>query len=666
YKEILDSKKLIGQIKLIEEAFVDLETVGVSAFHKLVEESKNLADSAGVEKWSTEAREAINTMRETSYENKDFQKVWQNFNKIIEAGIGKFETLKKEFIDLKDKQKALKEEMYQLDLQKIIYQYDLLGVSISSAESRLSGLISATSKLKNKEDETRQSVISAKAELYKLSGAMKTASSSGKEYDKVREDWIAQSKIIRILQERERRARYEADKQVGMGIRSIEEMSERTEKYIRTEEDLKISLAKASAEMKKAKYGTDEYNRAQANYLAISKAVRDAHREVTKASSEELLNKMKLQGEYSNIISKVETLQKEYGKETANINTRIQKEKQLISEREETVKDLEKNKESEKKIIELIKNKQEVLKKVFENEKKQIELRRKADPEAYTAMQAFIDKENAAVRYQNDSIKLQKEREKAAEREQGIMETLGREYADQEKKKRAQIEKTIVTLAKLREEYDKWVDKVAEGLTVSFNYKDAKKDFIENFIDPLFNKTYEIKWKMKPLPTEAASAETGSYFGGVIRKAYGGIVPARVTAGEGYIPPNQVLGNLNMLNSLNGGNSIGSVPRAIAQFTGPGGVDNIPTYLPTGSYVLSKKGMDAYERSLQQGAKTFQEGGEVSEETMFEGPNIPQVGSFTINVQKGNVVNSYPVQGDISVLQKLKEDLEEDKMTRLN
>jgi len=127
------------------------------------------------------------------------------------------------------------------------------------------------------------------------------------------------------------------------------------------------------------------------------------------------------------------------------------------------------------------------------------------------------------------------------------------------------------------------------------------------------------------------------------------------------------MGNLNTLNTLNGGRATASVPSSIAKFHGPGGIDNIPALLPKGSYVLSTKGMAAYERSVTQGATGFQEGGEVNEEIISsEGEATSEIGRFTIVVQKEGVAKEYPIYGTPSVLRELKEELETEKLTKLH
>jgi hypothetical protein len=187
------------------------------------------------------------------------------------------------------------------------------------------------------------------------------------------------------------------------------------------------------------------------------------------------------------------------------------------------------------------------------------------------------------------------------------------------------------------------------------------------------NNPYKVYYKYiavnKPPGKEEGEGggEEGQYWGGVIKRTLGGIVPARVTKGEGYFPPGFTSKNLGLLNSLNSGKIVSRVPSSIPTFKGPGGVDNIHTYLPRGSYVLSKRGMEAYEASVKKGAQTFQEGGEVSEPiATSSASDYEKVGSFTIVVEKEGRSREFPIMGKVSVLKSLKSELEEDRLTRLH
>jgi len=77
--------------------------------------------------------------------------------------------------------------------------------------------------------------------------------------------------------------------------------------------------------------------------------------------------------------------------------------------------------------------------------------------------------------------------------------------------------------------------------------------------------------------------------------------------------------------------------------------------------------MAAYERSVNQGAKGFQGGGEVNEEIISpEGDSRTEIGRFTIVVQKEGVAKEYPIYGRPSVLRELQEELETERLTKLH
>lgn len=170
---------------------------------------------------------------------------------------------------------------------------------------------------------------------------------------------------------------------------------------------------------------------------------------------------------------------------------------------------------------------------------------------------------------------------------------------------------------------------------------------------------------------------SGKFYGGQIKLAKGGMVPAMVTHGEGYISPDKVQGHLAALARLNTGGTTSAVPEGIRTFIGKRGIDKIPTYLPSGSYVLSKKGMDAYERSMNSGAKKFQSGGpvldtgnnqnikEIPQEDIYPEQN-QNFGTLTIVVEKSGSRKEFPVMGKPYILKGLREELEEERLTKLH
>ena len=210
------------------------------------------------------------------------------------------------------------------------------------------------------------------------------------------------------------------------------------------------------------------------------------------------------------------------------------------------------------------------------------------------------------------------------------------------------------------------IEQTETKMPIDGNTDPAEKEF-RKIIDEIKNTTatFTIVAKKK-----SSSDDLGKYYGGEIKRYYGGMIPARVSNGEGYIPPEMVTNHRSALTTLNSGHIPSEIPRIMQQFSGPGGVDNISTQLPTGSYVISKRGMDAYERASNQGVKTFREGGEVdsipvplssSSENEFE-----SMGSFTIVVSKEGKEKEFPIMGKASVLSDLRKELEQDRLTRLH
>ena len=244
----------------------------------------------------------------------------------------------------------------------------------------------------------------------------------------------------------------------------------------------------------------------------------------------------------------------------------------------------------------------------------------------------------------------------AAKREQ-TLDKLGPLYEEEFKTVQEKIKDVLDGMEEIRTLAAKGIDLNSSSIDNAIKLADELHDNLKR----------EVTKKVKVVVT--GNKTPGSYWGGVIKRADGGIIPARVTAGEGFIPPSTAMNNLNALNTLNGGRSSSRVPDSIARFHGPGGVDNIRTALPVGSYVLSKRGMEAYDKSVREGATTFQEGGEVvdTESLEFTEPSEREnLGSFTIVVQKGDTTKEFPVIGDVSVLQQLQHELEEDQMVKLN
>ena len=153
-----------------------------------------------------------------------------------------------------------------------------------------------------------------------------------------------------------------------------------------------------------------------------------------------------------------------------------------------------------------------------------------------------------------------------------------------------------------------------------------------------------------------------------IKRARGGVTPVLVSSGEGYFSPQTVAANKSIISALNSGITTNRVPKNMSMFHGLSGVDRIPTYLPSGSYVLSKKGVEAYDKSMRKGVIPFQEGGQVpslGEDSPTEAPANKDMGKFTIVVQKNGKVREFPIYGKAGVLKSLRKELGEERLTRV-
>jgi len=676
YKEINKMHEIKSLIKITREVFEDLGETGKSASYKVAEGFKKLSTESNLLSFNAEIEKLTYLIENLAIDDrKGFSKLWKDVNRLGSEGIKKVKAFSDSIVNLEKRQEELQQDMIGIDFSMVRAQkshYGALEISISSTLSTLSEFISETEKYGKKIDSANKSVLGAQASLYKLKSEMKLAKRGSEEYLKVREDIKAQNEKISILEGREERARKRAREEVGSGIRSLEEMRDRTEDAIRTEEDLRMALSRADAEKRKAKRGTDEYKVAQENYVVVQKAVEDVEKRASSAAREEYRNKRDLQYEYGNLIYKIQEIQRIKSEEVGNTRREINEQEKLINSYDKTLKGLEDNYKIRQDITKNLGTEKGILKEIYDKELERIKLEKSAG--ILTAFEARIQKEEAALILEEKFLRLREDVKGALDKEKAANESLKQAIDDRIEKEKENRENALESLKKIENAYDAIVQKAKDGILVNVKTEEARKYIEDNFLDPIFNDpTYVIKWRFEKLSgddpskyTSSLGTESANYKGpSPVFKATGGLISARVSAGEGYIPPNQVLGNLNILNSLNGGSTTGAIPRAISTFTGPGGVDNIPTYLPRGSYVLSQKGMAAYERSMQQGAQSFAEGGEVNEEMISE-KEIPQVGSFTIRVEKEGVSKVYPIQGEISVLQELKKDLEEQKLVRLH
>lgn len=162
-----------------------------------------------------------------------------------------------------------------------------------------------------------------------------------------------------------------------------------------------------------------------------------------------------------------------------------------------------------------------------------------------------------------------------------------------------------------------------------------------------------------------ATQVESEYYGG-----FAGYAPfTRVTAGEGFVSPDIAKRHRSALESINRGMAV-PTNFPVQTFQGPGGIDNILTSLPAGSYVISKRGMETMERarSREKERTGYQMGGMIS--------NAPVTGAesraadepmsrFELTLVVGNEQKSYPLYGPQLVVDEVRRTLERENMTKL-
>jgi flagellar biosynthesis chaperone FliJ len=157
--------------------------------------------------------------------------------------------------------------------------------------------------------------------------------------------------------------------------------------------------------------------------------------------------------------------------------------------------------------------------------------------------------------------------------------------------------------------------------------------------------------------------EPALWRGGMARSVF-----ARVSAGEGFIPPGLVRNNLSALNALNSGTVMPSAKGfPIGRLSGPGGVDNIHTMLPRGSFVVSKRGMAAYDKAVTD-RERFALGGLTggSDGSVMQPQGMDEEFSMfelTINTQQG--ASTHQLYGPKETILTLKKQLEKENLTKL-
>jgi hypothetical protein len=192
---------------------------------------------------------------------------------------------------------------------------------------------------------------------------------------------------------------------------------------------------------------------------------------------------------------------------------------------------------------------------------------------------------------------------------------------------------------------------------------------LQTQMNNLTSKDYTIK-----ISKEVGGGASGEWeteekrFGGLAGRA----AATYVSAGEGFVPPGFVKSHLPTLQALNAGNAVpfnGAIP--LSRFVGPAGIDNIKTSLPRGSFVLSKRGMEAVERATGAVSERnkYQMGGVVTGETETATTTPQQMQDkamfeLTLNLGGGET-RKYPLYGSRAVVKEIQDHLERETMTKL-
>jgi hypothetical protein len=666
--ELSSLRKAIGSMKVMSTVFEELGSSGTVPIENLLEKLKELGREESVKRFSKEVEILSDRMKSMPDEESEIKKLIKDAAKLGTDGSKAIHDFGKEISILKNKQLELTKISSQLEMNYLAIEISGLGISAKEAEKAISGLMSATGKLQNKVDLSKNSIMQANFELNKLKSIYRIAASGTDEYKKAQEGILTQRRILSVLNERLTRHEIKMLNEVGSGIRTFKEMQERTEKFVIAEEDAIIEVIKMKSALRLVKSGSEEYAQALENLSNAQKVLMATEDKRIQIEYEEILNTIKLRDAYSGIensirgqINLLSSWQKKYkGQQKAYENeiSQLGNSAEALRDKNNLYQDIEASIKSQIQKLDEQYGKEEELIKIAEKTGRM------------TASEAAVKRLEMMAWHESERLKLQKDLLAVSQDHQEILEKIGKEHDAAMEKLRKGVENIEGAFTKLQILLAKIAitigDKIVGDKELILNVDREQLDAVEDTISELVGTPYTITMVGKYIPPPNLSKPINDYHGG-LTLANGGMVPARVTNGEGYIPPSTAMGHLDALNTLNGGRATGSIPSSIAKFHGPGGIDNIPALLPKGSYVLSTKGMAAYERSIAQGATGFQEGGEVNEEIMSSGEESKsEIGRFTIVVQKEGVAKEYPIYGRPSVLRELQEELETERLTKLH
>lgn len=238
-----------------------------------------------------------------------------------------------------------------------------------------------------------------------------------------------------------------------------------------------------------------------------------------------------------------------------------------------------------------------------------------------------------------------------------------KQIAEQEK----QIEnlnKLMGTYSSLKKMIEKKIGANAfEPLSSSAKIALEKVLNIEGALDRLDGRVVNVT--VEQTTNTAPPVAKARQFGGLVN----GSLFARVSSGEGFIPPDVARRNMGALSALNQGSVTPSAKKlgGISRFDGPSGIDNIKTTLPAGGFVISRKGMQAYDNAVSD-RERFQMGGFVGGTdgvTPTAEENQQSTSRFDLVLKVDGEEQRYPLFGQKEIIDELSTQLEKRNLTRL-
>jgi hypothetical protein len=223
----------------------------------------------------------------------------------------------------------------------------------------------------------------------------------------------------------------------------------------------------------------------------------------------------------------------------------------------------------------------------------------------------------------------------------------------------------INNLNRLKKEYEELRDTVFTKIPKDIfkPLTDSAKEALDEIL-ALAKKLNELDGKTINVKVKQEIDTSSNQYGGFI----GGSVFARVSSGEGYVPPGVARANSAALSALNQGSVTPSAKKlGIGRFDGPSGIDNIKTMLPEGSFVVSRKGMQAYDNAVSE-RERFQMGGFVGG-TDGGSPIAEEeqqaTSRFDLVLRVDGEDQRYPLFGPKETIDELSSQLEKRNLTRL-